>query len=254
MLFRSRFATWSHRVLNEPDVGQRFIDRLRVLYSIPQGADRSLAMEISRRFAPLLIDQARNQIAMGDIQLAEQLIDQFFAEMPDTYIHYNIYSQPYLLKGFLRAERGDMAEAESYWRRGLWESYQATVPPYLRLNRPSPFGIFGAIDHWIMASLLGELSDQEADGIIKELFSRGGSEALLSQVTSTVEISPALMRDAWRSPRGRKLAKQMAYLNIEPMDYIQTPPTLLLYQKFRQDFFGGSPTEDQDQVTWDAVK
>ena len=31
-------------------------------------------------------------------------------------------------------------------------------------------------------------------------------------------------------------------------------PTLLLYQKFRQDFFGGSPTEDQDQVTWDAVK
>ncbi len=45
----------------------------------------------------------------------------------------------------------------------------------------------------------------------------------------------------------------MAFMDAEPLEFFRLPLIALIYEKFRQDLFGGKPTDAQDEVCWKAI-
>jgi hypothetical protein len=75
----------------------------------------------------------------------------------------------------------------------------------------------------------------------------------MAQLGATLDVSPNIIRGAWRSPRGRETARRMAFFDVEPMEFGRLAPIVLVYEKVRQDLFAGKLTPDQDEVCWQAV-
>jgi hypothetical protein len=113
--------------------------------------------------------------------------------------------------------------------------------------------MWGMLDHWMMSSLADSLSDDDANRIWQGLLARASSDPLMTQLSSALQISPAVMRGVWTSPRGREFARRMAFLDIEPVDYLRTPSILVLYEKLRRDLFAGQPTTEEDDAIWLVV-
>lgn len=204
-----------------------------------------------RTAAPLRLEAARYLAQVGDWKEAEDEVDAFFDEMPRPIGNYTFYAQPFLLKGFFASKAGDEAKAQEYWKQGLYVAFQKQLGDAASKDR-LPFGAWNMIDYWMLASLTDSLSDSEADALQSKLFDRLTSDPLLSQLSSGLRISPAVFRNVWRTPRGRKLAKQVAFFEMEPVEHFRTPPLMLVYEKFRTDLFDGKPTADQDEVCWQA--
>jgi hypothetical protein len=104
-----------------------------------------------------------------------------------------------------------------------------------------------------MGSLTGNLPDDRATLIVTTLVARMSSDPLMAQLAGTVSFAPAIVRGAWRSPRGRELARRQAFLEGEPYLAARQPPVMLVYEKFRQELFGGAPSAEQDETIWQGV-
>jgi hypothetical protein len=69
-----------------------------------------------------------------------------------------------------------------------------------------------------------------------------------------VGIQPAVLRAAWRSPRGRELARKLTMLEVSPREYHRLPLYVLGAEKFKQDVFGTTgPTAEQEELIWHAT-
>lgn len=248
-----RWYCWSQRASGHTDVALSFATRMLESQRLPSNADAIYQTNFHRTFAPLRLELTRSLAVVGDWEAADSAVDKFLTDMPRPISNYTFFSQPFLLKGFLIARKGDANAATAVWKRGTWQSYLDQFSAESRPNLASPPGMWGMIDHWIMAALSETLSDDDAVSLWHGLLARASSDPLMAQISSAIQVSPAIMRGTWRSPRGREHARRLAFLDLAPIEYMRTPPILVLYEKLRQDLFAGQLTSEQDEVTWSVV-
>jgi hypothetical protein len=156
------------------------------------------------------------------------------------------------MKGFLCERRGDAEGAQRAWKEGLYPAYLARLSPELRARMtPTPTGIH-VMYYAIMASLSGELSDAEAHVILQKLLEATG-ETVVGKLAGTVNVQPAVLREMWRTPRGRKIARQVVFLDVTPQESIRLPLYLFATEKFKHDSTGQTATAEQEDLFWQAA-
>jgi tetratricopeptide (TPR) repeat protein len=183
--------------------------------------------------------------ALGRWEEAEQTVEELLRLVPLQSISDRSATMDVcLLYGFLKERRGDLAEANRIWREGL---------------RPGWTGSnLGDLARGIMiTSLLGELSESDADAVIRrvaELATDDSPLVLMQRSIGDSTLAPALtpaVRGAFRSRRGRELVRKFALGEDVAMGtFIQ----VIAYQGFRQGALTGDVDAQQDDVVWEAAQ
>ncbi len=210
------------------------------------------AEERKRAFIPLRLENARNSAAAGKWDAVENELAAYLAEYPPPFDNYAFYSQAYFMKGFARLKANDTAGAEAAWKTGTYSQYVKGFPPESRPASALPPSRKALAENWAMAALSNTLTDEDALKIVETLMTSFGAEAVTTQVAAALNLSPAVVRGVWTSPRGRECARRMAFLDLTPNEYFWTAPRLIVYEKLRQELLGGTPTPEQDEVLWTA--
>ncbi|QEL15264.1 serine/threonine protein kinase [Limnoglobus roseus] len=243
-----RWHAWVNRLEKRPDenvYAKHFYGPLR---------DRETAEDRKRSFLSMTLEAARDRAAAGKLDQAEYEVNRYLAEYPRPILDYSFYYEAYFLKGLLRQSAGDAAGASAEWRKGMYSEFLAQLPPADRAKAPpSPVDPKGLVAHWAMASWTDALSDAEAMTIFKSLSASFSTDEMSKQVAGALNMTPAVVRSTWLSPRGRDTARKMAFLDMTPGEFFWAPPRTLVYEKARQDLFAGRPTAEQDAILWDAI-
>jgi hypothetical protein len=159
-------------------------------------------------------------------------------------------------RGFLRDRAGDRAAAEAEWRKGLYESWSKAAVGGGAPERMGE-GSFGLrfVSRSMLASLTGELSDDEAQRIIADVLTAASDASPLQLgAAGSVPLRPGLLREMWRTPRGRDVARRYAFRDLDVAEYFRLPLVLGAYEFFRQGALPPTPTPEQDQLAWDAAE
>jgi serine/threonine protein kinase len=204
-------------------------------------------------YVSLYLERARVHAALGKWTQAEQDINELLRGMPNHNVMYQIHSAAYLLQGLLRERRGDLAGAKASWKQGLYSAFVARLPDEMRGNNssgPPPDGLFY---HLMMASLSDGLSDTEADQILKQIQEMVLGKSLISQFLGVMKIQPSVLREMWRSSRGREVTRQMAFLDLAPRDFFRQAMYLGVAEKFRQDVLRQAPAPEQEEQIWEDI-
>ncbi len=207
-------------------------------------------------FLPLYLERARAHAALGKWDRAEADLDEMARLLPDDNPVYQFHAACLLMKGFLCERRGDAAGAKQAWKRGTYPSYLARLPREARAQAPAlpEKERDGLLQHLILASLCDELPDAEADKAFRMVLDMLGNGSFVSQMIRAIKIHPSVVREMWRSPRGRDVARRMAFLDLAPRDYFRHPISLCATQKFRQDLVTGEPSAELDEQLWQTAK
>jgi tetratricopeptide (TPR) repeat protein len=207
---------------------------------------------------PLLVERARLQVAARRWQEAENDLDELFRLVPAGKLDYRQFSAACLLRGFLRERRGDAAGALDSWRQGVYRNWRAE---YLKVapevGTPSESfesghstDSMGVMTALVLGSLCDDLTDAEADAVLARYFATVAGDSPLAAVKGVYPIPPAVLRDMWRSPRGRDWARHFAYLDLSFADYLRVPALLMLAEIVHQEAFPDGLSADQDGLVW----
>jgi len=106
----------------------------------------------------------------------------------------------------------------------------------------------------ILASLAGELSDADAENLLRILL-RHMQGKLPGVIVREIErLAPrTLLRDMWLTPRGRACARHLAFLDVTFAESQRIPNLASNAESIRQFVFPGELSADQDQVLWQLV-
>jgi len=213
------------------------------------------------RHYQLLIERARIRALMGQWGPAEKDLDEFFRLVAREACDYRAYSRACLMKGFMRRRQGDEPGALEAWRRGARPS--ARLLPNGEL--PEKRGGMNILQHQILAALSDEVTQDEVDVLLNQLAGamRGllpglpaaeRGQALVKQVlVGLLPVGVATLRDAWRRPRGTKVAEQIAFLDLSFANLVRVPAILVISETVRQMVFPDGGTQEQEQLVWDAM-
>ena len=202
---------------------------------------------------PLLVDRARANIALKRFEQAEKDVDDLLRLFYDGSPNYQFWAAASLIKGFLRERRGDASGAAKAWKEGVYQRFLERAAPAVRAHlKDLPEGD-GLLLHMVLGSLAASITDQEAEAILAALFARVGTSSILSQVASTIRVSPDIVRDMWRTPRGKELARKMAYLDLSQADYFHYPLYLTIVEKFKREAMTPPVVTVQEEIIWDNV-
>jgi hypothetical protein len=192
----------------------------------------------------MLPERARINAARNQWQAAEKDIDLLLHN--DKNITRGALLDGWCLKGTLRAEAGDAEGARLAWQRGVAAFKYAQLP-----DRES-FGPM--LNYSLMASLSGDISDEDARKIQRFFLARLTDENQVKNILDFIvnQQPTSVYREMWRSPRGRKVARQWALRQCSYAEYGQLPLVLLATETFRQMAFTGPLSDDQDQAVWDV--
>lgn len=203
---------------------------------------------------PIWLERARVHSHLNRHAEAEADVDHYLNRLPASVEDYNFHAPACLIKGFLRLRAGDEAGANQTWRMGSYSSFRRRIAASGRASRDLPdlpehrHGVF---DYLMLASLTGELTDDEAAKIYKRLLADASESVALRQAANLVNLSSASLRGMYRLDRPKEAARKMAFLELSPGDTYRMPGFVIFYQKLRDDLFAGKPTELQDEVLWD---
>lgn len=253
LFYSARWYYWPQRMLKQSQQANYELRYLIDPHLTSSDSDAEERQRVDSIFLPLQLELARNSIDAGLWDEAESAVNQYVTKVRRPISNYNFYSQPYLLLGFLQQKRGDLQSAVATWKQGLYSSYREQLAPGDQPKAIVPTAMWGMIDFWIMASLSDSLTDQEAEQLWKGLIASATSDPVMGQFATTFTVTPATIRNTWRTERGREMARQMAYMSLPPVDYVRTPPLMVAYEKVRQDLFSGTPSAEEDVVIWRAV-
>ncbi len=206
--------------------------------------------KLRRSDAPLGLERARLLTALNEWAEAENEVDAFLKLTPDPIVNYNFYAGAWLMKGFLCERRGATDDAKRAWQEGLRTTYRRKVPDGAALSS----GGEGLLFHSIMASLVDELSDTEADALWKDLAPALAGDSFMAQLMTQLRPSPAVLRGTWRTTNGKECARRIAFLDLAPSEYFIMPAIAGLAEKFRQDGLGGRTSPEQEQLVWQATR
>jgi eukaryotic-like serine/threonine-protein kinase len=222
---------WLLSVRGEADKAIAFLNRL--LVESP-GTDHGSSHS-------LLLARARAYCILGRWEEAEHDVEAFFELEPAENLPDNSRPMPCLLRGFLRERRDDQAGAVAAWRQGLLFDRRRALNGSARLA------------DIILASLVGELSDAEAEAIAAQLFSALAEGTPLAATKNLFRLPPAVIREAWRTPRGRAIARQIAFRQVPMTELVRLPAIVVAAEATRQMCFGGGFTADEEAVVWDLA-
>jgi hypothetical protein len=233
-------------------------DTTRLFGDILQQAARperaSASPWVRVKYPPLRLPLARLAAADEDWAGAEREVDAFLRDTDPKYVVYEFYAEGWLLKGFLLDRRGDKAGAVAAWAKGTYPAYLEFQPAEYRPRAALPSLGHSLLPHHILTSLSGTpLPDADADALWRAMAATVAADPALAQIAAGLRLDPAVIRGMWTSPRGRDLARQVAFLDLKPVDHFRTPVRVLLYETVRQGAFAGMPTRDEDEVIWQMV-
>jgi tetratricopeptide (TPR) repeat protein len=254
LVFYQRWQCWALRAMgNRKEALAVASDRV-ANYANRKWSDPATAQVANASFAPLRLELTKCYAAMEQWPKAEAEIDAFLRDFPQPVEWYTAYSDAHLMRGFLLSRRGDEKGARAAWKLATYPAFLEQLPPAKRPTDPAPPGHFwGPVNHWIAASFADTLTDREMAGIFQHAMGVIASDPLYLQMLESLKLSPAFLQGIWRSPRGREVAWKFAFLDIEPVDYFRLMPTLVAYERIRQDLFAGQPTKEQDDLIWKTM-
>jgi tetratricopeptide (TPR) repeat protein/predicted Ser/Thr protein kinase len=215
-----------------------------------QGDHRDALTAIDRGLPsdPLhLAERARIHVGLNDWASAAKDIDAFVAVPRD----YHSFSAGCLVRGFILERLGAPADqVEEAWRRGLVKNWKP-------IGRDRGFGSFDAgrvsggmpmLHSWIMASMIGDMNDADAEQLLGSLMALAGKD---NPVFNKL-MRPSMLRAAWRTPRAREVARKIAFRTV-PFGDVARFPLFVGWSAFLHEvcFNASVPlTPDQDELLW----
>jgi hypothetical protein len=189
----------------------------------------------------MLLERARIQAALGQWDQAEHDIEDLFRLSPPQALNGRHRVGAQLLRGLLRERRGDKAGARAAWHQ------DDEALDHLDVR----FG-FEFLSVLMMASLADELPDARADAVMKrvaaELSAR--DDRFGGAFTRLIHFPPGVLREMWRTPRGRDYAAKIGFQSISFADIIAASPCLLLTELVRQGAWQGPYGADDEELFW----
>jgi hypothetical protein len=177
--------------------------------------------------------------ALGDWQRAEETLEQFFREQAESQQQiYAYHSGACLLLGFLRERKRDYSGAREAWRRGLPKNFLEANKRASVVLESSLVGGMQLLHALILASLTNDLSGQEAEHVYAWIFTLLGRDPLLAGSVRQIGMTPAVIRDMWRSQVGREWARRFTFREMSFAEYVRVPVYLAAMEWLRQ---GASP-------------
>lgn len=144
-----------------------------------------------------------------------------------------------LLHGFLVERRGDEAAAIAAWRRGLHLD-----------DNPSTLTGNMLLGNLILGSLTDAMSDEQASRLSRHLCDSFTAGSVFSSMGGLMKIPPAVIRQAWRTPRGRETARKLAFRQAPMADFVRLPALVLIAETVRQGAFRSDWTDEQEAEVW----
>ncbi|HVX16230.1 MAG TPA: protein kinase [Pirellulales bacterium] len=205
--------------------------------------DRFLGNDSDRSSsASLLFSRAQVYGADGRWPEAERDIEEFFQRLPVEQMHDWLRPSASLVRGLLRQRRGDEEGALAAWRQGRVTNREGNPSGSARLS------------NLILVSLIGDLSDAEAEQMGADLFAALTDNTPMSAAKGVFRLPPAVVREAWRTPRGRAAAQQIAFHEVAMPEVIRLPALVFGLELTRQICFGGDFSSDEEAAVWDLAE
>jgi tetratricopeptide (TPR) repeat protein len=209
----------------------------------------------------LLVESARIHAARQEWDKAEQNVDEFFRwqeRLPDP--AYVYYSAACLVRGFLLERRQQFGEAQRAWQQGLLSAWQKRLPGRHFVEAQ---GGTASLQSAILGSLTQQLSDVEVGQLLAALVPVATGEAPIRRMADLVP--PAVVREMWRTPRGRDWARRIAFRDLSFTDYLRIPLLLAATQAIREIALPAEPAaqdpklndyllRNQEQVFWQLAE
>ncbi|MBI1915280.1 MAG: protein kinase [Planctomycetes bacterium] len=194
---------------------------------------------------PLLVERSRLLVALNRKKEAEQDLETFLAKYPADG-EFRRSGAAWLQLGFLRQDRGDAEGAKAAWHRAYERKGD---DPLAGLG-----GGIGLVNRLVAGALTNELTDEEAqatfDAVLNN-FTQSGENSLLK---SLPRPSPAVLRECWRSPRGREYARKLAFQSLPFREFTLVPGKLVAAEWIAQGAFAGKLSAEEDALVWKLIE
>jgi tetratricopeptide (TPR) repeat protein len=244
--------------LRPGDTARRILEETTWILRLRGGATQALA-DLDRFLFPgpgadgkapepasiLYVERARIHAALGQWQEAERDVDAYLSLPGGKPLELSLFYSACLLKGIFHERRGDAAGAHAAWRRGALEWKRA---PAQNLSVSTHVYLF------IAAARTDDLSDAEVLTIFAQLLNGLSEDARILRVTQTVlnQNAPAL-RAAWRTPRGREVARKLALREVTLPESYRLPLVLVGATWLQQSAMPVGLTPEQEALIWDTA-
>ena len=166
---------------------------------------------------------------------------------------YTLHAEAWLMKSYLAADRGDAKAAETALKTSTYRAYVAGLPADRRPTARLSQGRWELYYQWVTGALADDLTDADAELVWKATIEMLANDPLLTQAGDALKMSPAVLRGAWTNDRGRALVRRGVLGEAPPAELIRGAFRQVIYEKVRQDVFGGKPSAVQDEVVWNGV-
>lgn len=197
----------------------------------------------------LLLERARINVELKNWTDAEQDLNVILQAKSSNPVK---VAEALCMKGFLRERAGDLKGALDTWKKGIEAAHAVKRRP----GDPLDPSVMRLMNYWIMMSMAGELSDDECRGIQLSLFEGHRGDGQIQQIAEVVSslMPPAVIREAWRTPRGRELARKWVYRQASYAETGLMPFYLLGAETLHRLAVPGPLSPEHDQLIWDLVQ
>src|SRR2546423_782978 len=77
-----------------------------------------------------------------------------------------------------------------------------------------------------------------------------GNHPGVSLLKGVVHVSPSVLREMWRTPRGLDSARKIAFQSFSFAEFIRIPFVLTMYETMHQGTLPGDLAPEQDTLLW----
>jgi serine/threonine protein kinase len=211
-----------------------------------------------REYLALLIPLSRVEIAKGRWEAARADIDEYlaneatdeprrpFSANPDDFADYR--AQASLILGWLHEQNGNSPAAQTAWTNG-----------YRRSRKDRRLSYYAA---GIMGSLSTELTEEDGDTIVNNAIREQlGNSPFVAYASRAVprDLIASILRNMWRTRRGRECARRCAYFGHEcrrdgETDRMLAAADLLRYSVQGTMDLSKELTAEEDELIWNLCE
>jgi hypothetical protein len=190
----------------------------------------------------LLVNRARLHAALNQWDQAERDLDDLLRlSAPDYYPRLDAY----VLLGFLRERRSDGPGAQAAWRQG-WALARKIK------------GATVSFEGSMLGALSNEITDADAEVMIAEAMGVLAGDSPIASVIKNdllpVPFVAAVVRERWRSPRGREHARKAAFRDLSCAELYRGVFILSVAEGFHQGAVQGDLSPDQETLLWELAQ
>jgi hypothetical protein len=193
------------------------------------------------RSLPLLLERACLLATQKKWAAADKDVAAYFRQFNPGHWRYPAWlrSRALMIRGFLRQEQGDDAGAQQDWKESLG------------LLKGTPF--YATCEGFILASLTNDLTETDVTFFIEQT-TRGLGIPAAKFIRKGGDFGTRwlaeVMRNTWRSPRGREYARRITFLDISYIDGDGIQFALFVAEAFSRGALSGAPSAEQEALIW----